>query len=226
MAGGVGLRVGETGFARVPAELCARARRLPTGNVADCLHRLFAVRGLRPVALPAGGRLAGPALTVRTAPADNLFIHKAIDLARPGDVLVVDACGGRSHALIGEIMARLAQARGVAGFVVDGCVRDSAELAALGLPVFAAGVSPFGPWKNGPGEIAYPVCCGGVPVLPGDLVLGDADGVVVVPRADAAEVIAAAESVQRRERDQLADIAAGRADRAWVDEALRRLGAI
>lgn len=221
-----GLRIGDLNFPRVEASICQRARHLPTGNVADCINRLFAVRGLRPVGGGSDVHLCGPALTVRTAPADNLFIHKALDVAHPGDVLVVDACGGRSHALVGEIMTRYAERRGIAGLVIDGPVRDSRELGDLRLPVFAAGTSPFGPWKNGPGEIAYPVACGGVPVMPGDLVVGDADGVVIVPRADAAAVVAAAEAVHSRELGIFGDIESGRLDRAWVDAALRVMGVL
>jgi regulator of RNase E activity RraA len=221
-----GLRVGPLDYPRVDAALCERARALPTPNVADCMNRLYVVRGLRPMGVAAEVKLAGPALTVRTGPADNLFVNKAIDAAQPGDVIVVDCGGGRSHAFVGEIMARYAQGRAVAGLVIDGPVRDSAELGDLRLPIFAAGVSTAGPWKNGPGELGYPICCGGVPVLPGDLVLGDADGIVIVPRADAAAVIAAAEALHVQESTTFGDIEAGRMDRAWVDEALRRLGAI
>ncbi len=221
-----GLRVGAMDYARADPALCERARALPTTNVADCMNRLYVVRGLRPMGIPAEIKLAGPALTVRTGPADNLFVNKAIDAARPGDVIVVDCCGGHSHAFVGEIMARYAQSRGVAGLVIDGPVRDSAELSDLRLPIFAAGVSTSGPWRNGPGEIGYPVCCGGVPVMPGDLVLGDADGIVIVPRADAEAVVAAAERVHVQESSTFGDIETGRMDRAWVDETLRRLGAI
>jgi regulator of RNase E activity RraA len=221
-----GLRVGPLAYPRVDPALCERARVLPTAHVADCMNRLYVVRGLRPLGIAAEIRLAGPALTVRTGPADNLFVHKAIDVAQPGDVIVVDCCGGRSHAFVGEMMARHAQSRGVAGIVVDGPVRDSAELGDLRIPVYAAGVSTAGPWKNGPGELAYPVCCGGVPVMPGDLVVGDGDGVVIVPRADAAAVIAAAEAVRVQEATAFGEIEAGRMDRTWVDAALRKIGAI
>ncbi len=221
-----GLRIGAMDYPRVDAALCERARALPTTNVADCMNRLYVVRGLHAVGVPSETKLAGPALTVRTGPADNLFINKAMDAARPGDVIVVDCSGGRSHAFVGEIMARYAQSRGVAGLVIDGPIRDSAELGDLRLPIFAAGVSTSGPWRNGPGELAYPICCGGVPVLPGDLVLGDADGIVIVPREDAAAVIAAADAVHVKESSTFGDIETGRMDRAWVDETLRRLGAI
>ncbi|HVB09521.1 MAG TPA: RraA family protein [Bacillota bacterium] len=221
-----GLRVGALDYPRVDAALCERARSLATTNVADCMSRLYVVRGLRPMGNPSEVKLCGPALTVRTGPSDNLFVNKALDAAQPGDIVVVDCCGGRSHAYIGEIMARYAQSRGIGGLVIDGPVRDSAELSDLRLPVFAAGVSTTGPWKNGPGELAFPICCGGVPVMPGDLVLGDADGIVIVPRADAVAVIEAAEDVHVSESTTFGDIEAGRMDRAWVDAALRKMGAI
>ena len=221
-----GLRVGALDYPRVDAALCERARSLATTNVADCMSRLYVVRGLRPMGNPSEVKLCGPALTVRTGPSDNLFVNKALDAAQPGDIVVVDCCGGRSHAYIGEIMARYAQSRAIGGLVIDGPVRDSAELSDLRLPVFAAGVSTTGPWKNGPGELAFPICCGGVPVMPGDLVLGDADGIVIVPRADAVAVIEAAEDVHVSESTTFGDIEAGRMDRAWVDAALRKMGAI
>ncbi|PRY02409.1 RraA family protein [Allonocardiopsis opalescens] len=199
-----------------------RAAAFPVANVADAMGRFGALRGLRRMA-PAP-YLVGTALTVRTRPSDNLMVHKALDLAGPGDVLVVDACGGADYAIVGGLMCRYARRRGLAGLVVDGMVRDDDELTELGLPVYAAGISPNGPYKDGPGEINVPVSCGRTPVLPGDLVLGDADGVVVVPRADAEQVRREAEAVRGNERGVVAAIERDGWDRAWIDRKLAANG--
>ena len=145
------------------------------------MDRLHGAVGLRPVPATLGDtRLVGPALTVLTRPGDNLVVHKALDLARPGYVIVVDGAGDETRALVGDLLCRYAAARGVAGLVVDGAVRDIRDLATLGLPVFARSVSHLGPFKNGPGEIGVPISVGGMAVTAGDLVVGDDDGVVAV----------------------------------------------
>jgi RraA family protein len=209
---------------RVAPAVIAAARGLPLANVSDVMSRLAGDGGiLRP--MHDGTPLAGAALTVRTRPGDNLMVHKAIDLAEPGDVIVVDAGGAAGTAIIGEIMVTYAKSRGVAGFVIFGAVRDAAALRAQELPVFAAAVSHRGPYKDGPGEINVPVVIGGMVVMPGDLVLGDADGVLAVPAAEAETVLAAARAKQEAEAATLAALRAGQPlDRAWVDAALARLG--
>lgn len=209
-------------FPRVAAATVASAAGIATSTLADNQNRLGIARGIAPVA--PGLRLAGPAFTVRVAPADNLLVHKALDVAAAGDVLVVDGYGCESHALFGELLALHARRRGLAGVVVDGYVRDVAGIRACGLPVFARGACPAGPYKNGPGEIGHPIVCGGLVVQPGDLVVGDDDGLVVVSAVDAAAVVAAAALQAEREQQTLAAIEAGTWDRAWIDPALRRLG--
>jgi RraA family protein len=168
--------------------------------------------------------MIGSALTVRTRPGDNLMVHKAIDLAEPGEVIVVDAGGDLTNAIIGEIMTTLAQSRGVAGFVIDGAVRDVDALAASDFPVYARGVTHRGPYKDGPGEINVAVTVGGQVVAPGDIVVGDGDGVLAVPRSEAAQVASLARAQMEREAATLKAIAEGRLDRAWVDETLRSRG--
>lgn len=202
----------------IDRERVAALGRLPTAALSDSMERLSGAPGL----LPRTGarRLVGPALTVRTAPGDNVVVHKALDLARPGDVVVVDAGGHCDRAIVGGLICRYAKSLGVAGLVVDGAVRDVAELESLGLPVFARAVSHLGPYKNGPGEIRGPVSVAGMPVAQGDLVVGDEDGVVVVPRRRLEEVMAAAEALVESERAAVEAIDAGRWDRAWVDAAL------
>jgi RraA family protein len=178
---------------------------------------------LRP--MHGGGAMVGVALTVKTRPGDNLMIHKAIDIAGPGDVIVVDAGGDLTNALFGEIMASHAAARGIAGIVIDGAIRDAAALRAGHFPVFAAGVTHRGPYKNGPGEINVLVALDGMVIEPGDLILGDEDGLVAVPFDHVEAVRAAASAKQAAEEKILADIRAGiPQDRAWVDETLKQLG--
>jgi regulator of RNase E activity RraA len=170
------------------------------------------------------GKLAGPAFTVKTAAGDNLLVHRALDTARPGDVIAVDAGGFLDNAIIGELMMSRAKQRGVAGMVIWGAIRDSAEIGAGTYPVFAAGVTHRGPYKNGPGEINVPIVIGGMPVNPGDILIGDADGLVAVPQDQAERVLASAKSILEKETASMKQILAGTVDRSWVDKALREKG--
>jgi RraA family protein len=198
-------------------------RGIATSIVSDNMGRLYAGgAALRP--FHDGSPMIGTALTVRTRPGDNLMIHKAIDLAQPGDVLVVDAGGELTNSLVGEIMLNLAVRRGIAGYVIDGAVRDTDALGKASIGVFARGVSHRGPYKDGPGEINVPVVVGGQPVSPGDIVIGDADGVVAVPQRDALSVAELAKAQEQREAAILASIADGTVDRSWVDATLRAKG--
>jgi RraA family protein len=194
-----------------------------TPHLSDSLERLYAGGpGLRP--MYKGGTLAGPAFTVKTAVGDNLLVHKAIDIAKPGDVIVVDAGGVCDNAIIGELMSARAKQRGVAGMVIWGAIRDSAELGAGEYPVFAAGVTHRGPYKNGPGEINVPIMMGGMTVNPGDIIVGDADGLVAVPQEIAERVLASAKGILEKETKSMKEIVAGTVDRSWVDKALREKG--
>lgn len=154
-------------------------------------------------------RVLGPAFTAQGAPGDNLALHRAVAEAAPGDVVVLAAGGEQGRAHLGGIIASAARARGVAGVVVDGAVRDRAELEAIGVPVFHRGVSPLKPTKDGPAELRVAVEIDGVRIEHGDLIAADADGVVVVPRARADEVVAAAEQLEAREREILVQVANG-----------------
>jgi regulator of RNase E activity RraA len=161
-------------------ELVEALRGVPTTIVSDCLGRAVGAVGLEPFHGDRSLALCGVALTVRVRPGDNLMIHKALTLAQPGDVIVVDGSGDVSHALVGGLMRLAALARGVTGFVLDGAIRDVEEWAEGELPVFARGHSHRGPSKDGPGEINVPIACAGLAVTPGEVVIGDADGVVTV----------------------------------------------
>jgi RraA family protein len=208
---------------KVGPEVVARFRDLPVANVSDVMARMTAA-GPRLRPMHAGGVLAGPALTVKTRPGDNLMVHKAIALAGPGDVIVVDAGGDLTNAIIGELMLAQMVKRGLGGIVVNGAIRDSAAIRAQGFPVFAAGVTHRGPYKDGPGEINVPVAVDGMVIEPGDLVLGDDDGLLCIPFAETDAIGAAAAQKSAAEARQMANIEAGTHDASWVEATLRRLG--
>jgi regulator of RNase E activity RraA len=200
-----------------------RFRSLPVANVSDVMARMVA-GGSRLRPLHAGGILAGPAVTVKTRPGDNLMIHKALDIAEPGDVVVVDAGGDLTNALIGELMLAHAEKRGLAGIVINGAVRDYGAIRVGSYPVFAAGVTHRGPYKDGPGEVNVTIAIDGMVIEPGDLILGDDDGLVSVPFALADEIYQAARKKHEAETKQMEAIGLGQNDRSWVDATLQRLG--
>lgn len=209
---------------QVPAHLVQAFRGLPVANISDCMTRMTA-GGARLRPMHKAGYLAGPALTVKCRPGDNLMIHKALTMAQPGDVIVVDAGGDLTNSLFGEIMVATAVARRLAGVVLNGAVRDSQEIGQGDFPLYAAGITHRGPYKDGPGEINVPIAIDGMVIHPGDLVLGDADGLLCVPFDSAEELLAATHRKMEAEKKMLADIAAGTLDTAWIDATLRRLGA-
>jgi len=193
-------------------------------QVGDCMSRLGAMdAGIRPV-WP-GPRVIGAALTAWCHAGDNLMIHKALSLALPGDVLVVNTQGSGNSGF-GELLATSAVKAGVRAVVVDGTVRDAEALAAMGLPVYARGLCPNGCNKDGPGEVGTIIACGGVAVRPGDVVIADRDGVTVVPLDDALGVAALASEQIAREQRRLAEIAKGVLVRPEIDETLRKLKVI
>ena len=206
-----------------PADLVARFAALPVANVSDSMSRMTAA-GDRLRKMHRDGGLAGPALTVKARPGDNLMLHKAIDMAQPGDVIVVDAGGDLTNSLMGELMLAYAIKRGVAGFVLNGAIRDLDAFLQVNLPVWAAGVTHRGPYKDGPGEINVPIAIDGMVIEPGDLIIGDSDGVLCVPFDALEQVLANTEAKQDAETKQMAAIEAGTNDRTWVDAALKRLG--
>lgn len=167
-------------------------------------------------------RVYGPALTVSVPPGDNLAIHLALTLGRPGDVLVVDGEGYTERALMGGIMCTQAKATGFAGVIVDGAIRDQLELRKLGLPVFAAASHPAGPTKKGDGAVLQPVVCAGAPVMPGDWIFGDADGVSVLPVARKGELLAKAHAKFEREQARMEAIAAGALTPPWLEGELAK----
>ncbi len=208
---------------RPDKKLVAELAKMVTPHLSDSMERLYAGGPqLRP--MHKGGKLAGPAFTVKTTPGDNLLVHKALDAAHKGDVIVVDAGGVCENAIIGELMMSRARQRGVAGIVIWGAIRDSAEIAAGTYPVYAAGVTHRGPYKNGPGEINIPINMGGMAVNPGDIIIGDADGLVAVPQEQAERILKSAQAILAKETAAMKEIEAGTVDRSWVDKALKEKG--
>lgn len=220
-----GLRISSQ-FSRPAIELIEKFKGIPTPNIGDCMNRQFCVDArIKMINQKRGLQLLGCALTVKTRTIDNLFVHKAIDMAQPGDVIVVDVEGDLHGAIIGEIMATLAEKRGVAGFVLDGCIRDLEAIQEMVFPVFAIGASPRGPYKDGPGEINFPISCGGVIVNPGDIIVGDRDGVIVIPPSDAVQIYEEAQKVVEKETASLKNIKNGQfGDRSWIDTKLKEKG--
>ena len=208
-----------------PADLVKAFQSLPVANVSDCMSRLTA-GGSRLRPMHASGTMSGTALTVKTRPGDNLMLHKAIDMATPGDVIVVDAGGDLTNSLMGELMLLHAVNRGVTGFVIAGAIRDAEAFMRVNLPTFAMGVTHRGPYKDGPGEINVPISLDGMVVEPGDIMIGDIDGVLCVPVDQAASIFEQTQKKNETEARQMAAIANGTNDRSWVDKALRERGCI
>ena len=171
---------------RPAKELIEKFKGIPSSNINDEMNRLYCMHDYIHLLNPENSfQLLGPAFTVKASQGDNLMFHLAFDMAQPGDVLVIDGGSGNNRSLCGELMLTFAQGKGLAGIVIDGCVRDLDGLERLNIPVYAKGVTPQGPWKNGPGEINVPVSCGGQVVFPGDILVGDRDGIVVIRPQDA-----------------------------------------
>jgi RraA family protein len=209
----------------VPAELALQFIGVPVSNVSDCMSRLFGGgAGLRP--MHRGRPMSGPALTVRTRPGDNLMIHKALQMAVPGDIIVVDAGGDLSNAVIGDLLVGVAIQRGLGGLVINGAIRDARAVREGDFPIFAAGVTHRGSYKDGPGEINVPIAIDGMVIEPGDLIIGDDDGVLCVPFDHVQSVLCAARKKADAEAVTAKAIAAGQLDTAWIDTTLNRLGCL
>jgi len=207
----------------VSSEVVEKFRPIPVANISDCMWRMTA-GGARLRPMHDGTVLAGPALTVRSRPGDNLLVHKALELAQPGDVVVVDAGGDLTNAIIGEIMTTYAQTRGLAGIVINGAIRDCGAIRRGSLPVYAAGVTHRGPYKDGPGEINTVIALDGMTITPGDLILGDEDGLLCVPYEQVDAIYAAATAKMEVEARMMAQIAAGTLDTSWIDARMKAQG--
>lgn len=214
-----------TQFERVSAELVQRAAQYQAAILADVAGRRGTLGG-RITPLSRTMKLAGPAFTVEVRPGDNLMIHTALALAKPGDIIVVDGKGDQSCALTGALMAATAKKAGLGGFVIDAAVRDADECEHGDFPIFSVGTNPNGPTKGVAGRIGFPISVAGTAVSPGDLVVGDADGVVILPRELAAGIVAGAQAKVDAETKRMAEIARGELDSPWLVDALIAAGVL
>lgn len=224
MLNAFGNRIRRIDTPRPAPGLLSRIAQAPAANVDDAMNRLFAMdSGIRPLN---NHPLCGPAVTVRVPDGDNLFIHIAMDMVSEGDILVVKGGAVTDRALLGELMLHYLIPKKIGGVVIDGHIRDLDFIQGeCPFPVFARGASPNGPYKNGPGEINYPIACGGMVVNPGDVLLGDPDGVVVIPQADLEAVADAVEPVQEMEAGVIRRIGEdGHFERPWMQKRIDELG--
>ncbi|MFK4443526.1 RraA family protein [Caballeronia udeis] len=202
---------------RADAAILASLHDIPVSALSDNMHRNIGTVGLSPYHRPVAPTMAGTAVTVRSRGGDNLTYLRALEFCRAGDVLVIDAGGDLNNAVIGGILTFYAASIGLAGIVIDGAIRDVAEIRSREFPVYARGVTHRGPYKDGPGEINVPVSVGGMVVNPGDIVVGDQDGVLAIPQEDAATVIEKAHAVLAAEARTMQAMREGKWDRAFID---------
>ncbi len=206
---------------RLTPELIAQYKKFPTPDISDMLNRMYTMdSGIK--TFGSNARLVGTACTVKTFPGDNLMVHKSLDIVQPGDVIVIDTGGSQRGAVLGDLISNKAVHRGVAGFIVDGLIRDVEGIRETGLPVFARGVTPFGPLHRGPGELNFPVSCGGIVVNPGDIIVADENGVVVVRQEFAADTIVQLSEHHQAMEAYVADVKKGEFSNEWVDTQLVR----
>jgi regulator of RNase E activity RraA len=212
---------------RPDPDVIAAIAEFPTPTISDLMNRLYTMStAIKPVTT-AANRIAGPACTVRCYPGDNLMVHKSLDVAQPGDVVVVDTSSSSMTAVLGDLISTKARHRGIAGFVVDGLIRDLPTVEGLGdFPVFARGVTPIGPLHRGPGEINHAISAGGIVVYPGDVIVGDPNGVVVVPRGCVDRLLRRLQEQAAAESDYTAAVARGDFSNDWVDALLEQNGVV
>jgi len=212
-------------FPRAAQELVKKFRNLPTGNVCDAQGRVGALDyRIKPVSETS--QFCGTALTVDSGPRDNLAAWAALDTAKAGDVILITTGGHLESSVAGDLYVGMAKNAGVAGIVTDGVVRDLPGINAVGIPVFARGICPNSPWKNGPGSVGVPIVIGGVTVNAGDIVVGDQDGVVIVAHQRAAAVADGLKAVLDKEKNMEAAVKAGLTVPAWLKEAYDTKGVI
>lgn len=208
---------------RVSAENIARYREIPSAVIGDCMLRLQAAgAAVRPM-YSGEKSLAGPAYTVKTRPGDNLFVHKAIDLAQPGDIIVVDAGGHLDNAIVGEMMLTHAETRKLGGVIIYGAIRDVGHVSKHSFPVFASGVTLRGPFQSGPGHVNVPIAVGGMVIEPGDLLIGDDDGVICVPFEDVEPLYDECAKRLAGENAQRGRVRDGSVERTWIDKKLEEV---
>lgn len=220
---GPGFRV-RTEFSRLAPTMMAELAQYDTPDISDLLNRLYALDPAITCLTSRHHALCGPACTVKLFPGDNLMVHKVLDVARPGDVVVIDSGRSSSNAVLGDLISTKALHRKIAGFVIDGLVRDLPGIIDLDFPVFARGTTSIGPLHRGPGEINYPICCGGVVVNPGDVIVADAAGIVAIPQDIVAELLQRLHAHHQSNATYLAAVRRGDFSNAWVDRILTEAG--
>lgn len=217
----VGFRV-FTKVNRPAKDLIEGFKELPVANIADMMNRTSVLDAR--IKKISKGDLLGPAFTVKTRAGDNLMFHKALQMAEAGDVIIIDAHGDETNSITGEIMMHTAIYKKLGGIIIDGAVRDIATLREMEIPIYATGVTPAGPYKEGPGEINAPISIGSVVVRPGDILIGDDDGIVVVRPEDAPELIEKTRKKHATEIETIKAIQEGRRDNSWIDKELTTRG--
>ena len=220
---GVGFRTRENNR-RTDENLLQTLLEFESPDVSDQLNRMSTVLPEIHCLTGAHHRLVGPVCTVKVYPGDNLMVHKSLDIARSGDVVVVDASGSNMNAVLGDLICTKAKSRGIAGFIVDGYIRDLPDILPLDFPVFARGITAVGPLHRGPGEINYAICCGGAVTNPGDIVLADQVGIVIIPQDHAADLCERLIASRERNREYLEAVKRGEFSNEWVDEILTSAG--
>ncbi|HIQ07193.1 MAG TPA: RraA family protein [Thiotrichaceae bacterium] len=221
---GPGFRVNMS-ISRLDNSLVKQFSQFLTTDISDLMNRLYTM-SWSIKNLVNNQCILGTAITVKVFPGDNLMVHKALDIAQPGDIIVIDASSTPMNAVIGDLVAQKAQHRGIAGFIVDGLIRDLKGIQEIGIPVFARGTTPIGPLHRGPGEINYPVSCGGIVVNPGDIIMGDKDGVIVIQQQSAPDILKRAYQQQESLADYIANVKKGIFSNDWVDQQLADSGCI
>lgn len=208
------------------SEIMEQFKAIPASNTADVMSRSCAMNPrIRLVSQPKDQMMVGPAFTVKGRAGDNLALHAALNFCQEGDVLVVSNEEDNTRALMGEVMmAYLKYVKKIAGIILDGPIRDIDEIGKWDFPVYCTGTTPGGPYKEGPGEINVPISCGGVSVNPGDIILADPDGVIVIPSKDSVVILEDAKKFQAADEAKLAAAKNGTAKRDWVDKALTEKG--
>jgi len=218
---GIGNRIAKN-IKRADAAVVAKLKEHPVANIGDCMNRNAAVSSK--FKSSNNKVMAGSALTINTPAGDNLMVYIALDQAKEGDILVINSDGYENRAILGEIITRIAISRGVKGIIVEGAVRDIDELGQLEIPVYYTAVSPNGPYKNGPGEINSPVTIGGKIINPGDIVIGDGDGIVAIKPEEVESVLTKLEEVKSYEASLMKKISAGeKIEFTWAYEKLKQL---
>lgn len=199
-------------------------KSIPSANVCDCMNRLYALNPeIKLMSSPKEDIMVGVAVTVKVRPGDNLMIHQALEMAGEGDIIIVSNEGDRSRALIGEIIAEYAQCtKKISGLVFDGPIRDIDAISKMEMPVYATGYTPGGPFKEGPGEVNVPIAIGGVPVNPGDIILGDKDGLIVIPKNDAAALLEEAKVLSASDSAKVEAAKNGTSNKQWVADTLKK----